>query len=326
MKQGFYMGYDASRLGEDALRRQARLLLDTGLYRAGYRTLRLGRVERFDAPEKLAASLRALGFQLDFTVAPEAGVDGVAERIQALGAGMLTIDGSDREAARNLAAAFAGKLRVAVAAEDAAEWAGDCADVAELNVIREDDDFFEITRNRLDSCRDGDTDVARSDANLRRAAMGAGGAWSAGNLPLRFDMYRNQAIFMQAAILGCPLVLAGDIAELPGETLALLTCEPILRIAKAGLGGVARYYDPWHALLTKPARDGATWALILNRCHGDQPTNLLPADLGWEGRFSLRQLPEDRLVGANLETFEAHLETSDHPETPCCGLYLAERI
>ena len=39
MKQGFYMGYDASRLGEDALRRQARLLLDTGLYRAGYRTL-----------------------------------------------------------------------------------------------------------------------------------------------------------------------------------------------------------------------------------------------------------------------------------------------
>ena len=77
MKQGFYMGYDASRLGEDALRRQARLLLDTGLYRAGYRTLRLGRVERFDAPEKLAASLRALGFQLDFTAAPDAGVDGV---------------------------------------------------------------------------------------------------------------------------------------------------------------------------------------------------------------------------------------------------------
>ena len=34
MKHGFYMGYDASALSEAELLRQARLLLDTGLYRA----------------------------------------------------------------------------------------------------------------------------------------------------------------------------------------------------------------------------------------------------------------------------------------------------
>ena len=50
--------------------------------------------------------------------------------------------------------------------------------------------------------------------------------------------------------------------------------------------------------------------------------------IGWLGGYmiSLRQLPKYRLVGANLETFEAHLETSDHPETPCCAVYFAEQI
>ena len=156
--------------------------------------------------------------------------------------------------------------------------------------------------------------------------MGEGGAWRAGNLPLRFDSYRNEAIFAQYCMLGCPLVLEGDLAALPGMTLRLLRQEAMIDMARRGAGRVARYYDPWHVLLVKRIGEGAAFAMILNRCHGDQPTNLLPEDLGFGGRFSLRQLPKYRLVGANLETFEAHLETSDHPETPCCAVYFAEQI
>ena len=327
MKKGFYMGYDAATANEGQLKRQARYLLDTGLFGAGYRVLRLGDIGRFEKIGALAASLRALGFQLDVTVKGDVRPQQAAEMLETVGAGMVTLaPGENREGAMELAKALAGRARIAVAVKDDMAWAAPLADVVDLDCIREDDDFFEITRNRLDSCRDGDTDAARSAANLRAQMMGEGGAWHAGNLPLRFDAFRNEAIFAQFCMLGCPLVLSGDIGALPGATLSLLRNEALIDLARRGQGRVARYYDPWHVLLVKQAGEGSAFAMILNRCHGDQPTNLLPGDMGWEGRFSLRQLPEYKLVGANLEAFEAHLETSDHPETPCCGVYYAERI
>lgn len=327
MKQGFYMGYDASALGEEQLKRQARCLLDSGLYGAGYRVLRLGDVERFEQVGRLTAALRALGFQLDITVEEDMRPQQAAELLEAVGARMVTIaPAENRERARELAGALAGRVRIAVAVKNGETWAAPFADVVDLDCVSEEDDFFEITRNRLDSCRDGDTDPARSEANLRTRAMGEGGAWHAGNLPLRFDPFRNEAIFAQYCMLGCPLVLSGDIGALPEATLSLLREEALIDVARRGQGRVARYYDPWHVLLVKRIGEGRAFAMILNRCHGDQPTNLLPGDLGWEGRFSLRQLPDYRLVGANLETFEAHLETSDHPETPCCAVYYAQLI
>ena len=49
-------------------------------------------------------------------------------------------------------------------------------------------------------------------------------------------------------------------------------------------------------------------------------------NLGWDCRFRLSSWPQDTLLGANLETFEAHVETSDHPQTPCCKLCRLEKI
>ncbi len=328
MKHGFYMGYDASMLSEADLLRQTRLLLDTGLYRAGYRVLRLGDAERFVDPEALGAALRSQGFQLDLTLAAATIPEEARKRMNALGAQMTTIEAvEDRKAARHLVEALPAGTRIAVSDGEGLSWASGFADVVDLNNISARDDFFEITRNRLDSCRDGDTDVSRSEANLRNTAIGVdGGAWCPGNLPLRFDAYRNEAIFAQYCMLGCPLILGGDIAEYSPEKLELLRCETLVGIARHGCGRVARYYDPWHVLLVKPLDSRCGYVMILNRCHGDQPTNFLPGDMGWTGRFSLRQLPENTLVGANLETFEVHVETSDHPETPCCRVYLAELL
>ena len=322
------MGYDASALSEAELLRQARLLLDTGLYRAGYRVLRLGDTGRFVAPEAIAASLRSQGFQLDLTFAAATAPEEARRRLEALGAQMATIVAvGDRDAARRLADALPAGTRIAVSDGKGLSWAADFANVVDLNNISAGDDFFEITRNRLDSCRDGDTDVSRSEANLRNTAIGKnGGAWCPGNLPLRFDACRNEAIFAQYCMLGCPLVLDGDIAGYSVEKLALLRRDALIDIARRGCGRVARYYDPWHVLLVKPLDSRRGYVMILNRCHGKQPTNFLPGDMGWTGRFSLRQLPENTLVGANLETFEVHVETSDHPETPCCRIYLAELL
>ena len=330
MRNGFFMGYDASKLAEVEILEQARLLLDTGLYQAGYNVIRLGdcRDGRVRDAQTLALTLRARGFALDVTLRPSDDADSADALISEIGARMVTLpQGMEWEYAKAIAKALSGKVRIAIclAPEDFGR-AAEMADVVELHNLRDTDDFFEITRNRLDSCRDSDTDPAASDANLRREALRPGGSWMCGNLPLRFDAYRNEAIFAQHCMLGCPLVLEGDIGQMSAATLALARSERLIALAMRGTGRVARYYDPWHVLLVKTLSDTAACAMILNRCHGDQPTNILPADMGWNGRFSVRELLSDRLIGANLEGFEVHVETSDHPQTPCCQLYILEKI
>ena len=54
MKNGFYMGYDASALKEQELLAQAENLLNLGFYSAGYDVLRLGDAGRFENAEALA--------------------------------------------------------------------------------------------------------------------------------------------------------------------------------------------------------------------------------------------------------------------------------
>ncbi len=322
MKNGFYMGYDASKQNEQEIFRQARLLLDRGFYSAGYNTIRLGDARRFADPAALTRALRGVGFQLDVeipcTMEPEEAYALVKEWEPA----MITLtETADHAKAEKMAEGFQG-LRVAVCVEnEALAWAGETTDIAVLNALTDTADFFDITRHQLDSCRNEDVDTARSVANLRAAAMKNGAVYQVGNLPLRFDAYRNEAIFLNMCMLGCPLVLSDDLEQMPAASAALVCNEKLLHVARLGLGRVARYYDPWHSLLVKAESEKTAYAMILNRCHGDQPTNILPADLGWSSRFQVRSWPCDEMIGANLETFEAHVETSDHPQTPCCKLY-----
>ena len=321
MKKGFYMGYDAGCLKEAEIREQAALLLNRGLYTAGYRTLRLGRIgeeQRFDNLSALARDLRAMGFELDATVCCRE----EAKRAEELDVQMITLADMDDAEAETVAQEIGGHVRVAIAApREKLNWAAKLADVVILDVIPPYADFFELTRNQLDSCRDGDTDVAQSEANLRADSMEAGGAYQPGNLPLWFDHHRNEAVFIQMCMLGCPLVLAGNIAQYARQDVDLISNARLLQVARSGLGRTIRYYDPWHVLLGKSAGGDGVYRMILNRCHGDSPTDIFPDDLGWEGRFCIREWPEDQLVGVNLERFAVHVETSDHPETPCCRLY-----
>ena len=327
MKNGFYMGYDASALNEQQLLRQARLLLDHGFYAAGYDTLSLGCTQRFEQPAELAQYLRSIGFKLNVTIPCTLSIEAADTLIGVWEPAMITLTETvDHHKVEQMAQRFQG-LRIAVAAADGdLAWAGAVADAAVLNVLTDCADYFDVTRHQLDSCRNDDVDTALSDANLRAAALQPGGVYHAGNLPYRFDYYRNEAIFLNMCMLGCPLVLSGDIAALPARYAALVCNEKLIHLARLGTGRVARYYDPWHSLLVKTETEKTAYALILNRCHGDQPTNILPADLGWDGRFQLRSWPQDELLGANLETFEAHVETSDHPQTPCCRLYRIEKL
>ena len=319
------MGYNASALTEAALLERSRLLLNLGLYAAGYSTLRLGDMSRFEDPAALCRQLRSVGFRLDIAISCAADFDQSEALVKACEPAMVTLtDTGDHALAERLAARLNAPV-LCVRTDDLA-WGAALADVVELNTLTPDGDYFDVTRHQLDSCRNGDVDAALSDANLRAQALQPGAAWYPGDLPLRFDYYRNEAIFMNFCMLGCPLVLSGDPAQLPARTLALVSNDRLIQLARLGSGRVARYYDPWHSLLAKNESEKTGYALILNRCHGDQPTNILPADLGWDCRFRLESWPDGELLGANLETFEAHVETSDHPQTPCCRMYRLEKV
>ena len=327
MKNDFYMGYDASALKEQELLAQAENLLNLGFYSAGYDVLRLGDAGRFENAEALGAKLRSVGFKLDIAIPCAASAEEAEALVKLWQPAMVTLTGAaDHEKAEKLMESLNG-VRIAVRVEEKdLAWAAEKADVAELDVLTETGDYFDVTRHQLDSCREGDVDTEKSDANLRARAMKDGGVWYPGTLPCRFDYYRNEAIFINMCVLGCPLVLCGDVEKLPAAYAALVKNEKLIRMASLGVGHVARYYDPWHSLLAKAETEKTGFALILNRCHGDQPTNILPADLGWDCRFRLMSWPEGELLGANLETFEAHVETSDHPQTPCCRLYRLEQL
>ena len=330
MKDGFYMGYDAAGLESWEVLDQARILLNDGWFNAGYQLIALGRIAREQREEMIlaAAKLRSTGFQIGVSVGAGVSAGEMEQEIQAFGARMVTIEhAGDRKQTETLAAAVRPGVRTGIRVpEGDLCWAAEAADTVILDVMKPESDFFEVTRNELDSCRDGDTDTGKSAANLRAACLKDGGRILPGNVVTRFDYFRNEAIFLQMCMLGGPLMLEGDLADITPEMADLACDERVIHAAGCGAGRVLRYYDPWHVLLGKADGEKYAYALMLNRCHGDQPTNLLPADLGWNGRFAVRLWPEDELAGACLETYEAHVETSDHPQTPCCRLLRAERL
>lgn len=316
MKNGFYMGYDARLLSASDIKHAADTLLDDGFYSAGYNTLILGDILRLNQDETYFLSLKNRGFRISV----DATKDNVGAILNLTHADMVCSDDADllKGLPENVVTAHYTN-------DNDLLQGGACSDISVLNVIAEADDFFEITRNRLDSCLPEDISKEHSLANRRAHAVGDGG-YQPGNISICFDYYRNEAIFLQMCILGCPLILQGDVQKYPESLRALLKNPRIIDMARRGKGGVARYYDPWHELLSKEISPKRHFALVLNRCHGDQPTDIRPEDFGFSGRFRIEEYPAGTLAGADLESFHVHVETSDHPQTPCCKLYLVEEL
>ena len=331
---GFYMGYDAEKLTGEELLQEAKKVVDTGLQAAGFRTMRLGNVERFGecAPE-LIAKLRRMGFQSDVLVKATdfADIADATAKLGALNMQAITLDAipeTDKTTALAKAIREANaKLRIVVrvAGQDDIAWATEIADVVELPAVEETKDYFEITRHCFDSCRDGDVDIAKADANLRADMLKGHTRYQVGTLPLWFDDERNLAILSQAAMLGCPLVIE-QVGEMTDRLIETLKDPLFAEIASLSVGRVVRYYDPWHVLMGKKLSDSSWYMLILNRCHGDCPTDILPADLGWSERFAVTDLLEGKLLCECVSHFEVHVETSDHPSTPCCAIYQIDRV
>lgn len=320
---GFYMGFDASGYLLENMSDLARTLVSSGLYAAGYQTIRLGErnAETTDKLLGVCNRLRALGFQIDITLCREN--MGLAQEI---GASMVTLYAEPREDVQCAveAARDVGIQRVCIKTTDEADldWAAKIADVVELMVISARDDFFDITRDRMDSCRDGDVDIEKATANLRKGKLLPGGSYQLGAMPIRFDDERNYAIFCAYAVLGCPLVIDIDPRELSQKTLNLLKCSKTIEAAAAGVGGVIRYYDPWHVLFGKMKDEKSGWMLIFNRCHGDKPGDILAHDFGWDTSFELFNVRTGALEAQKVTRFDAYVESSDYPLNPCCQLYL----
>lgn len=331
---GFYMGYDASKLPKCEVLAQVHLLLDKGLFSAGYTLVRLGDVSRFgNDVQTLVAKTQQLGFQIGITVkvTDKTSADCVYQQVSAVNANMVTLEGEKATLEvilPELREKSGGKKRIAVAVADTADlaWAAPLADVVELPGIPEDADYFTITRHRLDSCNEQELSIELSDANIRASYMQGNGRYQIGSLPVWFDHERNAAIFAQEAMLGCPFVIEGDIATMTDKTLALLKHSTYAKIAAQGVGRVVRYYDPWHVLMSKPIGDQGWYMIILNRCHGDGFTDILKKDIDWNGRFSVTDALTGKLLAAIVRHWEAHVETSDHPSTPCCEVYKIGKV
>lgn len=323
---GFYMGFDAGSYPLAKIDDLAKKLISSGLYAAGYQTIRLGKrgEEDKEALIGLCRQLQALGFQIDITLCK----DSVALAGE-VGAQMVTFIAGERDAVCEAAAAArdAGVRRVCVRTDDETDldWAAKIADVVELSVISAGDDFFDITRDRMDSCRDGDVDIERSTANLRRGKLLPGGRYQLGALPIRFDDERNYAILCAYAVLGCPLVIANDPDELSAATLEHLKSQKTIEVAAAGVGGVIRYHDPWHVLFGKMKDEKSGWMLIFNRCHGDKPGDIVAQDFGWDTSFELLSVRTGELAAQKVRRFDAYVESSDYPLNPCCQLYLGNQ-
>ena len=320
---GFYLGCDVSGLSTKEIDRTVEGLFRTGLYAAGYGTLRLGERSETDIPA--LEVLRARGFALDLTVTDEASA-ALAGKVHADAA---TVCGKDRAKAEVLIKTLreAQVRRICLKIQDDADfaWAAGLADVVDIRNIGPEDDYFTVTRHRMDSCRDGDTDKERSLTKARRDALQPGGRYQFGTLPMEYDEERNLAILFMAAVLGTPLVVGPNPDSVTPGVLDALKNRELIMAAKRGVGKVVRYYDPWHMLLGKEKDAQSRWMLIINRCHGDSFTDVTLEDLGWDEPFMATDVRTGRLLAQSVRQYSIYVETSDHPGTPCGNLILAEK-
>jgi hypothetical protein len=192
-------------------------------------------------------------------------------------------------------------------------------------------DFYDITRNLLDSClgtgaADCNTDVSTS---AKRAALAhkSGALCQPALLPYGdgLDPERMRAILCMYAILKAPVFIGCHPETMDLKTIDLMINGSILSILRdpSGAGASLRYYDPWHGLFARGLADGGKALLILNRCHGNTKTDITCADLGLAAgsEFELTDLFTGATAVSQNGVWDILIDTSDRPESPCCQFY-----
>lgn len=241
----------------------------------------------------------------------------------------VELDGEAQEACEKIQEELP-KIFVTVVTDEESAKAGVKADAWRLDGALTDD-FYDFTRNVLDSCLGTGAQDCNDYPSASRERAKIAEATKTYCIPAllpcieSFDKERLRAILSMYAILKAPLFLTTLPEEMTEEQSDMLLNAEWRRILKdeGPTGSALRYYDPWHGLFKRESADGKTWMLILNRCHGDVPTDIRSADLGLAENtdFVMHDVYENVAVESKEGIFDIHVETSDHPENPCCRLY-----
>ena len=333
MNRYFYMGVDASEWDACTVAKEAKTLLNNGLFDAGYRTILLGEnfEEKTDVMNELVKEIFESGITVNANGLTEEKLAAV-RRVPSLK--VVRIVGSDdvdtlKKAAEAIKAVNGRAMTEVQATKDNAEEVAKFADIV-YYAPRTDIpvDYFAVARHQIDSCYDEDTLLEHSDSVIRANLAKGGKRYAIMPLPQKFNFFKNQSLYFVWVVLGVPIVLGTKPSELEARTVELLKDEEIIAYASADgeMGKVVYYYSPWHALF---GRDFGTKQLMLclNRCHGDSPMNILP-DRDFANKkpdpFSVYDLYEKKTLAYRAGHFEIYVETSDHPLNPNARLLLID--
>lgn len=327
------MGVDASEWDSCTIAREAKALIQNGLFDVGYRVILLG--ENFEEKIDVMRELVKQIFETGITVnANELTDDKIAAVKRVPSLKVVRIVGSEdtevlKKAAETIKAANGRALTEVQATKENAEEVAKFADL--LYYAPRTDipvDYFAVARHQIDSCYDEDTNLEHSDSVIRANAAKGGKRYAIMPLPQRFNFFKNQSLYFAWVVLGVPIVLGDKPSEIEARTIEQLKDEEIIGYASADgeMGKVVNYYSPWHALF---GRDFGTKQLLLclNRCHGDSPMNILP-DRDFANKkpdpFSVYDLYEKKTLAYRAGHFEIYVETSDHPLDPNARLLLID--
>ena len=332
MNRYFYMGVDASEWDACTLAKEAKVLLNTGLFDAGYKIIQLGEnfADKVEVMRELVKEIFESAITVDATKFNE-------DMIQAIrtvpSLRIIRVVGTDDVAVlKSVVETIKSKGRVMVEVQASKENAAEVAEFADMLYYppRTDMpvDYFAVARHQIDSCYDEDTELAHSDAVIRAELAKGGKRYAIMPLPQKFNFYKNQSLYFAWVVLGVPILLGTKPSELEPRTLEQLKDPEIIGYASADgeMGKVVYYYSPWHALF---GRDFGTKKLMLclNRCHGDSPMNILP-DRDFADKkpdpFSVYDLYEKKTLAYRAGHFEIYVETSDHPLNPNARLLLID--
>ncbi len=333
MNRNFYMGIDASTWDAETIAYEAAELMQTGLFDVGYKTILLGSnyEEKIGVMAKLSRSCFEAGITLDATSVDDEKAASI-KKVPALR--IVRLNGTDDVATLKAASekikAANGRAKIQI--EATKENSKEVIEFADLLYFATPEgrgvEYFDITRNCLDSCYDNDIELEHSDAVIRAGIVGADKRYECLPMTLHFNYYKNQAIYFNYVVLGTPLVLGTKPSELSADTIELLLDDEIISLASssAPMGKVAHYYDPWHVLYGRALGGTRHLMCIVNRCHGDAATNIT-ADRDFGGApnpFSVYDLDDKRLLASACRHFEIYVETTDRPLTPSAKLLLID--
>lgn len=348
--QGFGRNID-----EALVRRQAAVLVNSGMAQAGYRhvlihegwsvgTDQKGRVvadrTKFPNIAKLFKDLKRMGLTTGLYITAGQGGFGPADlqrNINILcrdwGVEVLSVANvRDENTGRAIAAAVrkTGKkvLIEIVSGGFPGPWIASVANHWTLYPPPLLVNYFDLTRHKYDDCIEPVSDPAKSITRERAKYAGPGHFYSIGDLPVGQGMstIRDQAVLSLNYMLACPTMIAIDLTRMSAETRALFLNAEAIAINQDSLGApgvAAKYYDPWHCAYRKPLADGSVAFLLVNRCHYDKVATITHQDLGVDAAtpFEIYDVWTHTRVGTFKGTFSINVMTSDKDAGPSSYLY-----